>query len=47
MDIGQMVNRFLGACDLLKSNNIKYDYIIRTNTSTWLNLPAFNRFINQ
>jgi hypothetical protein len=46
-DVYQMLNRFIVACDLLKSNNIKYDYIIRTNTSTWLNLPAFNRFINQ
>lgn len=44
-DVYQMLNRFMEAERLLRESGIEYDYIIRTNTSTWLNLPVLNELI--
>lgn len=44
-DVFQMFHRFTGAVRLLKAENINFDYIIRTNTSAWLNLPLLNGFL--
>ncbi|MBO6271468.1 hypothetical protein J6O48_01670 [bacterium] len=34
------------AINELKKLNIKYDYLIRTNNSTWLNIPLINYFLS-
>lgn len=41
-----LVERFIVALDILKKENIEYDYIIKTNTSTWLNIPFINEFLS-
>lgn len=46
-DVYQMLNRLMEAERLIVESGIEYDYIIRTNTSTWLNLPVLNELIRQ
>lgn len=46
-DVYQMLNRFTEAVRLLDDAGIHYDYIIRTNTSTWLNLPLIDSFLKE
>lgn len=49
-NIQQLLNRYLEAYKLISTykntnENIQYDYIIRTNTSTWCNIELLNEFL--
>ena len=40
----QLIDRFLIACSEL-SKKYKFDYVLRTNTSTWCNIELINEFL--
>lgn len=44
-NIFQLLYRFYKAIKILNSQNIEYDYIVRTNTSTWINIDILNEFL--
>lgn len=42
----QLLNRWLEAYQILVDNGYKYDWILRTNTSTWCNIEWINEFLS-
>lgn len=45
-NLQQLLDRFPEAYKLLKEAGKKYDYTLRTNTSTWCNLDIINEFLS-
>lgn len=43
-NLSQLIDRFLIACSEL-SKKYKFDYVLRTNTSTWCNIELINEFL--
>ncbi|WQJ53935.1 MAG: hypothetical protein [Wendovervirus sonii] len=44
-NVQQLLNRWLDAFELLEKNGYNYEWVLRTNTSTWCNIDIINEFL--